>query len=253
MRKTILSLVLLPFVATLPACFQLEAQGQVGYAQLALDGDIGYVNGATTANIQQDIESGFGLGDDQGTPYARATLDFGVPNLSVSVFNFEEDGEGTLDGTFGNVPAGIPVRTDFELFNAKAAYAFEIGLGPVSVSPGIAVEYFDLAIDVNDAFGIASESVELNAPLPLAFVRGEVDLGIVSAVVEGGYITADVDDVEGEVLDIEAQLVLHPTDLIEIFVGYRSLELQFDGEIDGDTFDTDIQIAGFMVGGGIRF
>ena len=84
-------------------------------------------------------------------------------------------------------------------------------------------------------------------------MRGEVDLGIVSAVVEGGYITADVDDVEGEVLDIEAQLVLHPTDLIEVFVGYRSLELQFDGDIDGDTFDTDIQISGFLVGGGIRF
>jgi hypothetical protein len=253
MRKILLSLVLLPFVATLPACFGFGAQAQVGYAQLALDGDIGYVNGTSSGSIQQDIESGFGLGDDQGSPYARAKLDFGVPNLSISVFNFEDDGEGTLNATFGNVPAGIPVRSDFELFNAKAAYAFEIGIGPVSISPGIAVDYFDLAIDVRDAFGISSENVELNGPLPLAFLRGEVDLGIVSAVVEGGYITADIDDVEGEVLDLEAQLVLHPTDLIEIFVGYRSLELELDGEIDGDSFDTDIQISGFMVGGGIRF
>ncbi|MCK5944993.1 MAG: hypothetical protein KAI24_23600 [Planctomycetes bacterium] len=255
MRKTILSLVLLPLVATLPACFQFEIQAQAGYAQLALDGDIGYQNGAQSGDIDQDIESAFGLGDDQGSPYVRAKLDFGVPNLSVSAFTFEDEGEGTLEANFGNVPQNVPVRSQFDLSNAKAAYAFEIPIVPgiASISPGIAIDYFDLAIDVRDAFGISQENVELAGPLPLAFVRGEVDLGIVSAVVEGGYITADIDDVEGEVLDLEAQLLLHPTDLIEIFVGYRSLNLDLNGMVDGDTFDTDITLSGFMIGGGFRF
>jgi len=257
MRKSTLTLVLLPLIATLPACFGFGAEVQAGYAQLSLDGDIGYVTGTSpSGNIQQDAESAFGLGDDQGSPYARAMLDLGVPQLSISAFQFEDDGEGRLESDFGSIPnvvGGLPVRSNLDLFNAKAALAFEIPIGPVSIAPGIAVDYFDLSIDVVDAFSIASESVELNAPLPLAFLRAEVDLGIFSAVAEAGYISADIDDVEGEVLDLEAQLVLHPTPLIELFVGYRSLDMQFDGEIDGDTFDTDIQISGFMIGGGLGF
>ena len=240
-------------LATLPACFQLEVQAQAGYAQLALDGDIGYVNGANNVAVAQDVESAFGLGDDQGSPYVRGQVDFGVPVLSVSAFTFEDDGTGQLNADFGNVPAGLPVATDFEMLNAKTALAFEIGLGPVSISPGIAIDYFDLQIDVRDLIGIATEQLELNAPVPLGFLRGEVDLGIVSGVAEVGYMTVDVDDVEGSLLDAEARVSVHPTALLELFVGYRYLGLEIDGEVDGDTFDTDLEVSGLLIGGGLRF
>ena len=239
-----------------PACYEFKVHAQAGYAQLAVDGDLGYVNGSTTASIRQDVQSAFGLGDDQGSPYARVSVDTGVPVISVSGFTFDESGEGVLQANFGDSPllvAGTPVRSELEMTNIKGSYLFQIDLGPVAISPGIAVDYFDLDVQVRDAIGIANERVELQAPVPLAMLRGEVDLGIVSAMAEVGYMRVDVDEVSGSLLDIEAMLMVHPTALIDLFVGYRSLMLTADGEIDGDTFDTDLQVGGLILGGGLRF
>lgn len=243
---------------TLPACFQFEVTAQVAYAQLAVDGDLGYVggSGSNQTSIKQDVESAFGLGDDQGLPYGRIMIDTGVPVLAVSGFMLEDSGTGVLQANFGetgSLVAGVPVRSDLELANAKASYAFDISIGPVSVMPGIAVDYFDLRVEVADLIGIAREEVQLNAPIPMGFLRGEVDLKWVSALAEVGYITVDVEDVETSFLDVEALLMVHPTPLLNLFVGYRLLDLEAKGLVDNDQFDTSLQISGFMVGGGLRF
>ncbi|HEB53678.1 MAG TPA: hypothetical protein ENI87_10540 [bacterium] len=242
-------------LTTLPACFQFEIQAQAGYANLAVDGDLGYVTGAGVG-IDQDVESAFGLGGGQGSPYGRVQIDTGVPVLSVSAFQFSDEGQGVLQANFGgnaNLVAGAPVASELDMVNAKVAYAFEIGLGPVSISPGVAVDYFNLTTSVRDTFGIATEEVTLEGPIPLAFLRAEADLGIVSAVAEGGYMAVGIEDTDGELLDLEAQLVVRPTSLIELFVGYRYINLVVDGTIDGDTFDTDLTLSGLMIGGGVRF
>ena len=243
-------------LATTPACYQLEMTAQVAYARLAIDGDLGYVSGSSTTAISQDIESAFGIGDDQDVPYGRAELDTGLQVFSVSGFLLDESGTGVLESNFGDsgiLVAGTPVRSDLEMFNVKGAYAFEIPIGPVSISPGIAIDYIHLDVTVADLIGIAAEQVELNAPLPLAFVRGELDLGPFSAVAEIGYTKLDVDDVEAQVLDIEALLVVRPAAMVDLFIGYRAIDLDAQGTIDGDAFDADLQIGGFMIGGGLRF
>jgi hypothetical protein len=222
---------------------------------MAVSGDIGYTSG-TSAAVAQDVESALGLGDDQGIPYGRLAIDTGVPVIAVSGFMLEDSGTGVLTANFGDVGgivANTPVRSDLELTNAKFSYAFDIDLGPVSIQPGLAANYFDMTVEVADLIGIATETVELKAPLPLAFVRAEIDLGIVSAVGEVGYMSIDVEDVETKFLDLEALLMIHPLPLLNFFVGYRSMELEAKGAIDGDSFDTDLQISGFMVGGGIIF
>lgn len=229
---------------------------QVGYARLAVDGDIGYVSGSTSGSISQDVESAFGLGDSQGSPYGRAVLDTGVQVFSVSAFALSDEGTGVLEANFGDsglLLANTPVRSELDLFNVKGAYAFEIPIGPVSISPGIALDYFDLDLEVSDLIGITTERVELNAPLPLAFLRAEATLGPVSAVAEVGYIEVDVEDVDAKFLDIEAMLVVQPAPLLQLFVGYRSVNLEAQGLIDGDAFDTDLRIGGFLIGGGLRF
>jgi len=254
MRNRLIVLASLALMA-LPACSIPTLEVQAGYAHLSLDGDIGYSNGNTVA-VEQDFESVFGLGDSQGSPYGRAQIDFGVPVLTVSAFSFEDKGRGVLLSDFGNIPAlagGVPVQSELDMMNAKVSLAFEIGIGPVSISPGLAIDYFDLQIDVTDALSIASEQVDVSGPLPLAFLRADVDLGIVSAFAEAGYMSADIDDVDGELLDIEAQLVLHPAPLVELFVGYRYWNIALDGIIDNNTIDTDIKVSGLIFGGGIRF
>lgn len=243
-------------MSLLPSCFSLGAQAQAGYGRMAINGDLGYVSGSSSTNIRQDVDSAFGLGDQQGVPYARAMVDFGVPQLSVSAFQFSDSGDGTLSTAFGDSPvlvSGAQVHSELDLTNVKAAYAFEIGLGPVSLSPGIGVDYFDMSVKVRDLIGIASEQVDLQAPIPIAFLRGNVDLGPLDFVGEVGYSAVKVKDIDGSFLDLEAMLAYQVTGLIDVFAGYRSMNLSVNGTIDSDSFDTDITISGFVIGGGLRF
>lgn len=250
--RPLLFLVAAPMLV-LPSCYQFQVSAQAAYAQLALDGDIGYQSGSTSASISQDVQSAFGLGDDQGAPYGRVMLDMGTPVLAVSAFSFDEQGTGLLQANFGDIPAGIGVNSDFSMQSAKVSYAFQIDLGPVAIAPGLAVDYFDLNIDVQDVFGAFQESVDLAGPVPMLFLRAEADLGIAAAVVEGGYMEIDIDDVTASLLDLEAVVEVRPTDLVHLLAGYRLMNLKADGLIDGDTFDTDFTLSGFFVGGGIRF
>jgi hypothetical protein len=250
MRCPILA-VALPIFA-FPACAPLHVAAQAGYAQMSLDGDIGYTSGSGVV-VDQDVQSAFGLGDDQGTPYGRAEFDFGVPRLVASGFLFDDEGSGTLQADFGDIPGGVPVNSDFELSNLSGALAFDIGIGPVTISPGIAVDYFDLRMEVTDAFSIQRETVELSGPVPMGFLRGQVEFWKFAAIVEGGYVTAELDDVDATLVDLEAMLEFRPTDLFNLFVGYRELAIDGDGNVDGDDFDVDITLGGFFFGGGVRF
>jgi len=248
------SLLAVVALATLPSCYQFAVSAHAGFAQMAVEGDIGYVGGSTNATVSQDVESAFGLGDDQGIPVGRLAVDTGVPVLAVSGFMFDEQGSGVLQGNFGDTfSAGLPINSDFELTNIKASWAFQIPMGPVSISPGIGVDYFDINLEVRDQFGFGVETLELQAPVPIAFLRGEVDIGFVSLLAEGGYMKVDVEDVELTLLDIEAMLMVKPSSWLDLFVGYRMIEFEGDGEIDDDTFQGDFELGGFMVGGGLRF
>ena len=241
----------LPLLA-LASCYQFEVTAQGGYALMGLDGDLGYATAGNGPAVTQSVES-FGLGDDQGTPYARAVFDMGVPVFSVSGFMFDEEGDGQLQQDFGDVSAGIGVHTDFELTNLKAAYAFKIAIGPVALSPGLAVDYFDLHVDVRDVFNTQQETVDVSGPVPLAFLRGELNLWKLGLIAEAGYMKADLEDADAQVLDLEALLELRLTPLINVFAGYRLVDLEIDGEIDGDAFDADVSLGGFLLGGGLRF
>ncbi|MEC7584209.1 MAG: hypothetical protein VYE77_07820 [Planctomycetota bacterium] len=179
----------------------------------------------------------------------------GVPQLAVSGFRFEEQGQGTLGANFGNVPATAEVVTDLRLDNIKLSYSFELELGPVSVAPGLAVDWFDIDLRVATAgVPFASEEVQVTGPVPLLFLRGEADLGYVGLVGEVGYLALpEIEDVEASLLDIDARLEVYPTDWIDLFVGYRSIMIEGNGTSDDEDYDLDLDLSGFVVGGGFRF
>lgn len=239
----------------LPACAHVAASADVGYGLLALDGRFGYAAGSTSGS--QDVRSAFGLGDDQGVPYARGQLELGGSQFSLSGFAFEDSGTGTLEANFGSSPvliAGTQVRSEFELWTLKGAYAFEIPILPgISVAPGLAVDYVDLHVRVQDVIGIATDEVDLSAPIPLLFVRAKGVFGPVCAVAEVGYMKADVDEVELSLLDVDAMLRVNPLPLVHFFLGYRWFAIDGSGSVDGDAFDTDLTLGGFLVGGGVDF
>ncbi|MGE3174624.1 MAG: hypothetical protein AB7O97_18475 [Planctomycetota bacterium] len=236
------------------SCFQLKMTAQGGYAKLGVDGDIALSNTTGGSIIDQDFESAFGLGEDQGSPYLRLQLDLGVPVLTVSGVTFEERGRGTVNATFGNISAGTPVDSLLEFSNVKASYAFQIDLGPVAVAPGIAVDLFDLKMNVRDTFGIAEEDIDVLAPIPMAFVRGEVDLAWVAAVAELGYMKVpEIDGIEGQFFDAELLAEVRPTPLVHLFAGYRLMHLDGEGTVDDEDFAADFNISGWVIGGGVRF
>ncbi|MFO1076297.1 MAG: hypothetical protein U1E73_01065 [Planctomycetota bacterium] len=239
----------------LTSCYQFVVTGQVGYSQLGLDGDLGYVNGTSSIAVQQDLQSGFGLGDDQGTPYARASVDLGVPRIAASGFLFSDEGRGQLTANFGgNLTAGTFVDSKFDLGMAKASFTFDIPIGPLTLSPGLAVDFVDLSINVKDTLGIATEDVELKAPLPLGYVHGDLALGSwVNLVAEVGYVQVDVKDINAKLLDIEALVELNAIGPVNLFAGYRKIQLDGDGAIDNDNFDISVGLSGFLIGGGVRF
>lgn len=245
---------LLVALVALTACSTPEFAIQAGYAQLSLDGDVGYLDGSTTVATEQTLDSAFGLGDDQGSPYGRLELDTGVLHWSVSGFAFEDEGVGTLTADFGaNLTAGVDVHSSFDLTNAKAAMAFDIDMGPVSIAPGLAVDYIDLNMVAEDSPGVYHEEVDLQAPIPMLFLRAELDFDWVALVAEGGYVAVDVEDVDAKMLDLEAQLVVRPWSALELFAGYRSIAIEAEGLIDDDSVDIDLTLSGFVLGCGLRF
>ncbi|MBL8722828.1 MAG: hypothetical protein JNK49_02220 [Planctomycetes bacterium] len=246
----------------LSGCFSVpQLEADVGYAPLRLSGNFGYQENPTDGprdgapvSIRQDVESAFGLGDRQGSPYGRLALDLGSPVLSVSGFQFQDSGDGVLQADFGSgLAAGTPVYSELELVNVKAALAFDIALGPVALSPGLAVDYLGLDLAVEDVLGVRREQLDFQAPLPLPFLRGAVDLGLAKFTAELGYLELDISDVRAKVLDAEALLHVRPWRLLDLFVGYRYLQFAGRGEIDGKRADFDLNLGGFLVGGGIVF
>jgi hypothetical protein len=250
----ILSLVAASALLALPSCTQFEVTAQAGFAQLALDGHFGYVDGSTTANIDQDVESAFGLGDDQGSPVVRAGLDMGLVHVLASGLMFEDEGTGTLQANFGNnLTAGTVVQSEFDFNCAKIALVFDIPIGPVTIAPGFGVDYVDLMVNVRDTFGVAVEEADLTAPIPLLFLRGDVDFSIFNAALEIGYSAVDTSDIDAKLLDVEAMLEVEALGWLNFFAGYRLIQFEADGLIDDDTYDIDLGLSGSMLGGGVRF
>lgn len=244
---------LLAAAPLLPSCTQFRVDAKAAYANLALDGDLGYRNGTGVPAVPQDSEAAYGFGDDQATPYARVEADLGVPLLAVSGFTFEDSGSGVLTADFGDIASGSAVTSNFDLTNVKALAALQIRLGPVTLAPGLAASYIDYEHAVRGPGGAPRNVNAEDGVLPLAVLRAGVDLGPVAASVEGGYFELDLDDGEAKLLDIEALCTVHATAHLDVFVGYRHFALQDSGDLNGAAVTADYTVSGFLIGGGVRF
>jgi hypothetical protein len=237
------------------SCQQVKVTAEGGYTQMAIEGDMALdvVSGGGAGSLRQD-ESAFGLGDPQGSPYVRAKVDFGVPVLKASGFLFEEQGQGRLTANFGNITAGTDVRTDLDFTNVKGSLTFEIPLGPLSLAPGVAVDFIDLDMVVQDTLGIVTEDIEVQAPIPLLFLSAELDLGRAGVVGEFGYMQVhNYRGVDGAFVDLELLADLRLSGAVHVFGGYRYIDLDADGDIDNQSFVVDLSVSGWIIGGGVRF
>jgi hypothetical protein len=239
----------------LASCAGAAISGQLGYMQSHMSGEIALapnVGGGNLGTIHEGIDD-LGLGDESGSPYARVQANLGVLSLSASGFFLHDEGTSQLNVNFGGITAGTTVESKLDFANIKTALVFPIGLGPVHIAPGLAIDVFDLNVDVRDINSNATEKIDVLVPTPLAFVRGSVDVGGVALVGEAGYMKLSVDQVDGEFLDLETWLEVRVTPSLFMFGGYRYINIKGNGIVDNQDFSTDLTVSGWQLGGGLRF
>lgn len=258
LRRAARMLCIAGLALALPACSTgLGIHVDAGYTELELTGDIGLspTVGSTVLPQRIDVQDGFGLSEKMNSPYGRIELQALIARLQVSGFQIDQTGRGTLAVQFGDIPVSTPVETTLDMTNIKAELLFDlIDIGPVRISPGIGVDYFDLQLSTRSlAVTTLRESIDAQAPVPMLFVQAELDLGVFDLVADVGGMKADVDDANGTAIDVEILARIRPLDHVEIFAGYRHIILDVEGKADGQDYLSDLQLSGFMVGGGIYF
>ncbi|HLU40141.1 MAG TPA: hypothetical protein VK081_12215 [Planctomycetota bacterium] len=220
---------------------------------LALDNSSGNLPlGANRVDLDREL----GAEDPSVAPYVRAEVGLPIGAVTLSGFTYSETGSGTLapNHQYGDIPGGSQVSTFLSFTNVKAAAHFDLfDFGIVRVSPGLGVDYFEIDMQVTDVVTTDFERVDNEAFVPMVFLQAEVDLGIVAGTLDIGYMEADLEDADGRYLDVEALVRFNPVPVVELFAGYRFIDLDARGRADSRNFSADVQLHGWMIGGGVAF
>jgi hypothetical protein len=252
MRSILLASLAIAAAASSCTSYDLRAYG--GYQTTEMDGSIGMSpTGNATPPVQVDVDDDLGIRDEERSLYLRAEAGLGPLRATGSAFKYDESGNGVLGSGFGDLPTGTPVASDAEFGNIKGALTWDINLGPVRLSPGLAADYLDMELDVRATNSTLAERVDVAAPVPLLFVQGEITFGIVGVTADFGWIEADIQEIDGRVLDFEALGRVRPIEHLEFFGGYRLIKAEVAGASSGQNFAGDIEFEGWMIGAGLRF
>lgn len=256
--KTILALVL--FIP-LYSCLNSSVRVYAAYLDLSVNGDAALQDKAKLNDvngIRSALDDDFDLSNSK-TPYVRLDLEIDTWNLELSGFKYKDSARSTLTNDYGNIPANSAVETELRVSNVKLAVLMDIvDVGPLEISGGLALNYMDVDMDVDSrvpqfAPNTEYEESDFQAPVPMLYVRGVLDVGIVRGELSAAWIEADIADVEGMFLDIDAMLVITPIPALDFFAGYRYINIDVDGKLDGQAFNTHIQLTGWYLGAGISF
>lgn len=238
-------------------CAPTAIRGHAGAAFMQVQGQTGLANSSGTLSpgaVKNDFEDALDVGDRNASPYLRAEAEWSRHRVTFSGFQYDENGQSTLASDFGDIPAGTSVNSSLEFWNVKGAYSYDIiPVDVLRIAPGVEVAYSAYDFDVVARTSTAFESLQVDGLVPMVFLQGEVDLGVVAGVVDLAWIDADLEDTDGTWWDIEAMVRVVPIERLELIAGYRFMQLDLEGNADGRDFDTDMQVSGLFFGGGVRF
>lgn len=244
---------LLPWLSCFAtACSTVAVTGDVGYARLALAGDLSLASGNGAAT-EQDVDDAFGLGAVRDVPYLRVGGAVGPVAFDATGFWLRESGTGVLSETFGGIPAGTSVTSDLELGVARLSAVWGFELGPVRVAPGLAFDVFAIDFTASSSPGNREEVDDVVA-VPLPCVRTTVAWRDWTAGLDVGWFDPPHwSGVDGRFFDLEATARWHGGSRWHVAAGYRWLGADAEGDAGADTFGLDLSITGWFVGVGLRF
>jgi hypothetical protein len=241
------------------SCTSLRARAYAGVTHTTLQGDVALDSSAGGLDLRAnraDVEDEIGLDEREFSPYVRAEVGLPLVDFTASGFNYSQTGGARLQGNhqFGDIPAGSQVSAHLEFTNIKAAAHFDLlDLGVLRLAPGVGVDFIDLDVAVSELSTTNFERIDNEVFVPMVFAQAELGLGLFAATVDVGYMQASLDDARGEFLDVEALLRFSPAPFVEVFAGYRLIDVDVRGNADERRYEADLLLHGWMAGGGIVF
>jgi hypothetical protein len=250
----------LPLIATTLAlvsgCTPTTLRVNAGAAITQLKGDFALQNTAgtlTLADQKNSLDETLGSGDDESSLYLRGEVDWGAHRLKISGFNNKSDTSGVLSGAFGDIPSGTAVTSSADFGNITGSWSYDLlDSSDVRLAFGAQVGYHALSLSVRSTTPAALENVDTNLISPMPYVEFEWNLGPVMLGVNGGGMQVDLRDANSRYWDAEAYARV-PFERLELIGGYRYISQNADGRATGRDFDTNYEVMGFFIGGGIHF
>lgn len=225
-----------------------------GTTQLA--GTSGGIDADGTLTARDKTESNF---------YYGGRFGFAPVELIFSGFSHSSrhDGDftGSLAGGAISGTADAVTRLDFDL--QRIGLGFDVVNTPVArIGLVFGLDFFTFnEFSFTASQGAVSRSYTIadneDVPVPVVGVRGDVGLPLTGLRL-GGEISgfqADVDDVDAEFLDLDIHLGWEPANngWLELLLGYRMIEFEFDGDLDDNAIDGSIDLDGIYFAVGIVF
>lgn len=198
-----------------------------------------------------DAEDDLALDDSEFMPQVELTLLPGDHHLiRLSAFSTRRSAQTTIDKT---------IRFDDQVYRVGERVDSELNIGLFGLTYGYRF-IADNRAELTATFGIQVASVEANAlvrsrvirdaesgvaPLPLVGLEGRFDFtDRWSAEARLQYLTADIDDVDGSILDARLALTWRMNPYLVFGVGYRNFSLEIDSRNSGTPGLVDMKVAG---------
>jgi len=271
-------------LAFMPAC-ALAVPGDAAWSDLHVNGfaSIYPVNlDATVNDIVVNDSSGISFAGDLDVESNResaflygARAGFAPFEIIVSEFGYDGRSSGLASGGATFLGATLPVNetlaanVDLDMTITKLMVGIDVINTPIARAGFlIGVDFFEfdrfaataaetktiLGVDVIDEGDSVVFFANESTPIPIFGARGDVQLPF--GVRLGGEITgisADVDDAEISLLDIEINANYEPWENVEVVLGYRMIDMQVKGSISGTALDGDINLDGPFFGVSLYF
>ncbi|MEZ5990272.1 MAG: hypothetical protein R3F30_14365 [Planctomycetota bacterium] len=240
----------------LPSCVELGAKVDIGYTRIDPKGSLALDSSGSgnLLSLENDLQDDLGLTNEADSMYGHVELDAVMFHFTASAFRIEDKAQGTLRADFGGITASTPVETDFDVTNYRATAGFNLlNLAGVRISPGVGVNVLDSKTTVRSLISPLEEDLKGTVPVPFLSLDAGLEISIVDVSLGLGWINGHYGDFEGEMFDLEALARLRILDPVHVFVGYRLVRMDVEGEQDGDTGRFDLDWQGWTAGVGIDF
>ncbi|MCV6604025.1 MAG: TIGR04219 family outer membrane beta-barrel protein [Porticoccaceae bacterium] len=206
-----------------------------------LSGDVGVTStDFSTLGFNEENNNMFYLALEHPVP--------AIPNIMVKRTDLSTTGSATLQGNvqFDNVlfPSGTSLATDIDLDHTDATFYYEVLDNWINLDLGLtARQYKGQLTASNDDLVPLSETVELDAVIPLVYVKGQIDLPFTGFSIKGEanaivYSGDSISDVSAAVAWQDDFLVAFD---LGVELGYRRMNLEID---DLGDLQTDLTIDG---------